>query len=100
MDEDLAFARGHQAAETLIATLIGVHPAVFGRFLRVVAGTALGGQPVPLSAVAAMRGLSSHPGAASSASAENVSALDEMIRTVLARVAPAGAVITGSATLH
>ena len=56
-ENDLSYAQGFKRAESLIASLLGVPPLVFTRFLRVLASAQPAGQAVPLSAVAAMRGV-------------------------------------------
>ena len=81
---DEAFAEGFQAAQSIIASLLGVEASLFERFVQLVARQA--GRPaVPLSAIAALRGLSDHPGLTFGASDRDVAALDQVLTTVLAR---------------
>lgn len=98
-ENDLSYAQGFKRAESLIASLLGVPPLVFTRFLRVLASAQPAGQAVPLSAVAAMRGLGAHPGATSMATEADLADLDAVILGILGRVIPAEATPIGT-TVH
>ncbi len=99
MAPDQAFAEGFQAAQSIIASLLGVDSALFERFVQLVARQP--GRPaVPLSAIAALRGLHDHPGLSFGASDGDIAALDQVLMTVLDRATEGEAAAGLTSTRH
>ena len=79
--------------------MLGVDPSLFERFVQIVARQP-GHQSVPLSAIAALRGLNTHPGLRFGASEQEIASIDQVVAMLLERATEGEAAAGLDSTRH